>query len=89
MLTGTTLQCIFNFLFCFLTSHRHTQWVHLNSQKNRHTHWDHAGGNEELKKLYPNVHVYGSTVDSIPALTDAVRYIFFFNILFFFNRKLQ
>jgi len=37
-----------------------------------HTHWDHAGGNEELKRLFPNIRVYGSTIDSIPALTDAV-----------------
>ena len=37
-----------------------------------HTHWDHAGGNDELKRMFPDIRVYGSAEDSIPAMTDAV-----------------
>eukprot|EP01080_Neovahlkampfia_damariscottae_P010641 gene10641-3264_t len=37
-----------------------------------HKHWDHAGGNVEMKKEFPQLEVYGSKVDEIPELTNPV-----------------
>jgi hydroxyacylglutathione hydrolase len=37
-----------------------------------HKHWDHAGGNEDMKKEFPNVDVYGSKEDDVPACTHFV-----------------
>lgn len=39
-----------------------------------HHHWDHAGGNEHMKKHFPNVHVVGSNYEDIPARTRRVEH---------------
>jgi hydroxyacylglutathione hydrolase len=42
---------------------------------NTHHHWDHVGGNEELKKKYGQIDVYGHVSDAerIPAFTQGVE----------------
>jgi hydroxyacylglutathione hydrolase len=42
---------------------------------NTHHHWDHIGGNEELKKQFPNTRIFGHKSDEgrIPGLTDGVQ----------------
>jgi len=37
-----------------------------------HKHWDHAGGNEKLKAIYPDLRIYGNSQDDIPAVTDTI-----------------
>lgn len=37
-----------------------------------HKHWDHSGGNSKLKSTYRSIPVYGSSVDSVPGLTNPV-----------------
>ncbi|XP_061713115.1 hydroxyacylglutathione hydrolase, mitochondrial [Cydia pomonella] len=44
-----------------------------------HHHWDHAGGNENLVKMVPNLQVYGGD-DRIGALTNKVQHQSKFNI---------
>ena len=39
-----------------------------------HKHWDHSGGNEILKKKYPNIKVFGSSKDKILELTNPVKH---------------
>ncbi|GFO21327.1 hydroxyacylglutathione hydrolase [Plakobranchus ocellatus] len=34
-----------------------------------HKHWDHSGGNQELKRAFPQAAVYGSSTDSVPDIT--------------------
>ncbi|CAN0877174.1 Hydroxyacylglutathione hydrolase cytoplasmic [Linum grandiflorum] len=38
-----------------------------------HHHWDHAGGNEKLKQLIPEIKVYGGSLDKVKACTDEVE----------------
>lgn len=38
-----------------------------------HHHWDHAGGNDEIKKLIPGIRVYGGSKDSVQGCTNAVQ----------------
>jgi hydroxyacylglutathione hydrolase len=38
-----------------------------------HKHWDHAGGNNEMKKLFPHVKIYGSSIDGIEGCTDVLN----------------
>lgn len=37
-----------------------------------HHHWDHAGGNEEVKKMFPNIQIYGGD-DRVQAITNIVK----------------
>ncbi|GLJ26351.1 hypothetical protein SUGI_0507590 [Cryptomeria japonica] len=39
-----------------------------------HHHWDHAGGNEEIKKLVPGIKVYGGAKDHVKGCTIAVEH---------------
>jgi len=39
-----------------------------------HHHWDHAGGNEELKKLVPGIEVYGGAKDNVKGCTVALEH---------------
>ncbi|VVC88992.1 hydroxyacylglutathione hydrolase, mitochondrial [Leptidea sinapis] len=47
--------------------------VNLTTVLTTHHHWDHAGGNEDLVKMIPNLKVYGGE-DRIGALTDKVQH---------------
>ncbi|XP_071941057.1 probable hydrolase PNKD [Antedon mediterranea] len=47
-----------------------TEGVNLKAILTTHKHWDHSGGNSELKSKYPDLLVYGSNVDNVPALTN-------------------
>ncbi|CAA0811000.1 Hydroxyacylglutathione hydrolase cytoplasmic [Striga hermonthica] len=38
-----------------------------------HHHWDHAGGNEKMKQLLPNIKILGGSVDNIKACTQKVE----------------
>lgn len=38
-----------------------------------HHHWDHAGGNEKLKQLVPDIKVYGGSIDNVQGCTDKVE----------------
>ncbi|XP_047995098.1 hydroxyacylglutathione hydrolase, mitochondrial isoform X2 [Leguminivora glycinivorella] len=53
--------------------------VNLTSVLTTHHHWDHAGGNENLVKMIPNLTVYGGD-DRIGALTNKVQHQSKFNI---------
>ncbi|GIX66258.1 hydroxyacylglutathione hydrolase, putative [Babesia caballi] len=37
-----------------------------------HKHYDHSGGNEEIQRLVPQIHVYTSAYESVPGSTNAV-----------------
>ncbi|CAI5471416.1 unnamed protein product [Closterium sp. Yama58-4] len=39
-----------------------------------HHHRDHAGGNEEVKRMLPSVLVYGGSMDAIPACTNELKH---------------
>ncbi|KAI8436127.1 hypothetical protein MSG28_004227 [Choristoneura fumiferana] len=53
--------------------------VKLTTVMTTHHHWDHAGGNDDLVKLHPNLVVYGGD-DRIGALTNKVAHNSKFNI---------
>lgn len=38
-----------------------------------HHHWDHAGGNNRMKELVPNIKVYGGSVDNVEGCTDKLK----------------
>nr|GMC59240.1 hydroxyacylglutathione hydrolase cytoplasmic [Ipomoea batatas] len=38
-----------------------------------HHHWDHAGGNDKLKQLVPEIKVYGGSTDNVQGCTDKVE----------------
>ncbi|XP_008782702.2 hydroxyacylglutathione hydrolase cytoplasmic [Phoenix dactylifera] len=38
-----------------------------------HHHWDHSGGNEEIKKLVPEIKVFGGTIDNVKGCTNKVE----------------
>ncbi|KMZ57791.1 Hydroxyacylglutathione hydrolase [Zostera marina] len=38
-----------------------------------HHHWDHAGGNNRIKELLPNIKVYGGSVDNVEGCTDKLE----------------
>ncbi|KAK4579775.1 hypothetical protein RGQ29_029440 [Quercus rubra] len=38
-----------------------------------HHHWDHAGGNEKIKELVPDIKVYGGSLDNVKGCTDKVE----------------
>ncbi|KAJ7559625.1 hypothetical protein O6H91_04G094000 [Diphasiastrum complanatum] len=38
-----------------------------------HRHWDHAGGNNGIRKLVPDIKVYGGTKDSVEGCTDPLK----------------
>uniref|UniRef100_A0A7N0ZUQ3 hydroxyacylglutathione hydrolase n=1 Tax=Kalanchoe fedtschenkoi TaxID=63787 RepID=A0A7N0ZUQ3_KALFE len=38
-----------------------------------HHHWDHAGGNDQIKKLVPGIKVYGGSIDNVRGCTDKVE----------------
>jgi len=38
--------------------------VELTTVLTTHHHWDHAGGNDEIKKLLPKLKIYGPKTDS-------------------------
>lgn len=38
-----------------------------------HHHWDHAGGNEEIKKLIPGIKVYGGSIDNVKGCTNKLE----------------
>jgi len=48
------------------------QGVSIKSVLTTHHHWDHAGGNEEMKKLLPSVEIFGGD-DRIGALSKKVQ----------------
>eukprot|EP01080_Neovahlkampfia_damariscottae_P013063 gene13063-8271_t len=48
--------------------------LNLTSILTTHKHWDHSGGNEVLKKKYPNVKIYGSSKDKILELTNPIKH---------------
>ncbi|KAK1442139.1 ribonuclease Z/Hydroxyacylglutathione hydrolase like protein [Babesia gibsoni] len=37
-----------------------------------HKHYDHSGGNVAIKRLVPDIKVYGSSYESVPGVTDAL-----------------
>jgi hydroxyacylglutathione hydrolase len=47
----------------------------LNFIFNTHHHWDHVGGNEELKRKFPGVRIFGHQSDEgrVPGQTDGVQ----------------
>eukprot|EP00190_Bangiopsis_sp_CCMP1999_P005776 CAMPEP_0198726182 /NCGR_PEP_ID=MMETSP1475-20131203/3324_1 /TAXON_ID= ORGANISM="Unidentified sp., Strain CCMP1999" /NCGR_SAMPLE_ID=MMETSP1475 /ASSEMBLY_ACC=CAM_ASM_001111 /LENGTH=217 /DNA_ID=CAMNT_0044488085 /DNA_START=232 /DNA_END=885 /DNA_ORIENTATION=+ len=47
--------------------------VELTTVLTTHHHWDHAGGNDEIKKLLPKLKIYGPKTDNIPSATDLVE----------------
>ena len=38
-----------------------------------HKHWDHAGGNNEIKKIHPDIEIVGSVIDNVEACTKFVE----------------
>lgn len=38
-----------------------------------HKHWDHSGGNQEMKRQYPNIRIYGGIHDNVNNVTDNVN----------------
>ncbi|XP_051123099.1 hydroxyacylglutathione hydrolase cytoplasmic [Andrographis paniculata] len=38
-----------------------------------HHHWDHAGGNEKIKQLIPEIKIYGGAVDNVKGCTEKVE----------------
>ncbi|ONK67975.1 uncharacterized protein A4U43_C05F5820 [Asparagus officinalis] len=38
-----------------------------------HHHWDHAGGNEKLKQLVPEIKVYGGSIDNVKGCTNKLE----------------
>ncbi|KAK4489348.1 hypothetical protein RD792_005155 [Penstemon davidsonii] len=38
-----------------------------------HHHWDHAGGNDKLKQLMPEIKIYGGSVDNVQGCTNKVE----------------
>ncbi|KAL5711571.1 hydroxyacylglutathione hydrolase [Ranunculus cassubicifolius] len=47
--------------------------VHLKLVLTTHHHWDHAGGNDEIKKLVPGIEVYGGSIDNVRGCTRKVE----------------
>ncbi|MED6114188.1 Hydroxyacylglutathione hydrolase cytoplasmic [Stylosanthes scabra] len=47
--------------------------VNLKLVLTTHHHWDHAGGNEEIKKLVPGIKVYGGSIDNVKGCTNKVQ----------------
>ncbi|XP_024529553.1 hydroxyacylglutathione hydrolase cytoplasmic-like [Selaginella moellendorffii] len=39
-----------------------------------HKHWDHAGGNNEIKKLVPGIKVFGGAKDNVEGCTDPLEH---------------
>ncbi|XP_005089907.1 probable hydrolase PNKD [Aplysia californica] len=37
-----------------------------------HKHWDHSGGNKELKEQFPNIPIYGGSIDNVPDSTNSL-----------------
>ncbi|GAB1605613.1 hydroxyacylglutathione hydrolase, mitochondrial-like isoform X1 [Argonauta hians] len=37
-----------------------------------HRHWDHSGGNAHMKRMYPDIKVYGGACDRVPGATNTV-----------------
>eukprot|EP00041_Stephanoeca_diplocostata_P017058 m.339282 g.339282 ORF g.339282 m.339282 type:complete len:181 (-) comp20581_c0_seq1:1276-1818(-) len=50
-----------------------------------HSHWDHAGGNEKLKKILPEIDIIGGAHDNCPACTREVAHG---DVLFLGNIKI-
>lgn len=38
-----------------------------------HHHWDHAGGNEKIRQLVPEIKVYGGSIDNVKGCTNKVE----------------
>ncbi|XP_073017506.1 hydroxyacylglutathione hydrolase cytoplasmic [Primulina eburnea] len=38
-----------------------------------HHHWDHAGGNDKIKQLVPDIKIYGGSVDNVQGCTHKVE----------------
>ena len=38
-----------------------------------HKHYDHAGGNVQMKQMYPNIHIIGGVDDKVPGETMGVQ----------------
>ncbi|KAL2558324.1 Hydroxyacylglutathione hydrolase cytoplasmic [Forsythia ovata] len=38
-----------------------------------HHHWDHAGGNEKIKQLVPDIKIYGGSIDNVQGCTNKVE----------------
>ncbi|CAA3014476.1 hydroxyacylglutathione hydrolase cytoplasmic [Olea europaea var. sylvestris] len=38
-----------------------------------HHHWDHAGGNEKLRQMVPDIKVYGGSIDNVQGCTNKVE----------------
>ncbi|XP_057776692.1 hydroxyacylglutathione hydrolase cytoplasmic [Salvia miltiorrhiza] len=44
--------------------------VHLKLVLTTHHHWDHAGGNEKMKQLVPDIKIFGGSLDNVQACTN-------------------
>ncbi|KAG6429226.1 hypothetical protein SASPL_107271 [Salvia splendens] len=38
-----------------------------------HHHWDHAGGNEKMKQLVPDIKIFGGSLDNVQACTNKLE----------------
>lgn len=47
--------------------------AHIKFVITTHHHWDHAGGNDKIKKLVPNIRVYGGSEDNVQGQTDKLH----------------
>jgi hydroxyacylglutathione hydrolase len=50
----------------------HNNELRLSQVLTTHKHWDHAGGNKEMKKQFPDIEVVGSKYEEIDAITKKV-----------------
>ncbi|GAV67764.1 Lactamase_B domain-containing protein [Cephalotus follicularis] len=51
----------------------HQHGAHLKLVLTTHHHWDHAGGNEKIKQLVPDIKVYGGSIDNVQGCTHTVE----------------
>ncbi|KAL7147646.1 hypothetical protein ABFS83_06G121100 [Erythranthe nasuta] len=47
--------------------------VHLKLVLTTHHHWDHAGGNDKMKQLLPDIEIFGGSVDNVQGCTNKVE----------------
>lgn len=38
-----------------------------------HKHWDHSGGNGQMKRMYPDIKIYGGNLDRVPDVTNTLK----------------
>lgn len=47
--------------------------VNLKFVLTTHHHWDHAGGNDKMKQLVPEIKIYGGSIDNVQGCTNKVE----------------